>query len=222
MTRSTKVLASYDYGNAKFGLGPGDPGRPLLEHRISGGVDVAKRLDPRRSWTMVAEAGGLRVESSGAPVNERYQIWTPFVSARTQIDVSNAWYIYGSYQRAAETVPGLELGDAAEAYVTDTANASLTGQLSERIDLVLSGGLATGSVGGGRSRSHYRTSGGSVQFRVALTRSLAAVTSYHHYQYEFTDTVLPDGFPPRYSRNAIRIGLTVWLPLYGAYTDSRP
>ena len=222
MTRSTKLLASYDYGNSKFGLGPGDPGRPLLEHRISGGVDVLKRLDPRRVFTLVAEAGGLRVESSGAPSNVRYQIWTPYVSARTQIDVSNDWYVYGSYQRTTETVPGLELGDAAEAYVTDSSNVSLSGQLNSRLDVVFSGGLAAGSVGGGTSPSHYRTTGGSVQVRVALSRSLAVVTSYHHYEYEYIDTVLPEGFPPRYDRNSIRVGLTLSLPLYGAYTDRRP
>jgi hypothetical protein len=218
MTRSTKLQGTYDYGNTQFGLGPGDPGRPLLEHRISGGVDVVKRLDPRRTWTLLAEAGALRVESSGAPSNERYQIWTPFVEARTQVDVSDTWYLFGSYQRAAETVPGLE-GAAAEAYITDTVNASLAGLLSDRVDLVLSGGLAAGSVGGGSSRSHYRTTGGSVQIRVALTRSFSVVTSYHHYQYEFTDTILPEGFPPSYNRNAIRVGLALWLPLYGAYTD---
>jgi hypothetical protein len=222
MNRSLFVKGGYDYGNARFGLGPGDPGRPLLEHRIAGGFDVSRRLDSRRSLVLAAEGGALRVESSGAPSNERYQIWTPFVSARAQADLSQDWYLFGQYRRGAETVPGLSISDAAEAYITDNVNASLTGLLTDRIDLVLSGAFAAGSVGGGASRSQYRTSGGSVQVRIAVTRMLAVVTSYYHYRYEFTDTVLPEGFPPAYNRNAVRVGLSLWLPMYGGYTDRRP
>ena len=46
-------------------------------------------------------------------------------------------------------------------------------------------------------------------------RNLAAVLGYSYYRYRFTDTVLPVGLPSEFDRNAIRVGLTYTLPIYG-------
>jgi hypothetical protein len=216
--RWSSLLGSYEYGNTQFGLGPSDPGRPLLEHRVSGGFDVQRRLSPSRSWTTSLQAGGLRIESATVPSLVRYTLWTPFVQATTQVDTWRNWNFVGTYRRGAQALSGI---DSAEAFVTDSASASLGGLVNSRVDLVFSGGFSIGSVGEGvESQSDYTTASGSVQVRVAVTRMLALVTSYHHYRYRFDDTLLPPGLPSNYQRNALRVGLSLWLPLYGAYADA--
>jgi hypothetical protein len=216
--RWSSLLGSYEYGNTQFGLGPEDPGRPLLEHRVSGGLDVQKRLSPSRTWTTSVQAGAMHIESASVPSLVRYTLWTPFVEASTQIDTWRNWNFVGTYRRGAQALSGV---DAAEAFVTDSASASLGGLLTDRLDLVFSGGFSVGSVGEEvETQSDYRTGSGSVQFRVALSRSLALVTSYHHYRYRFDNTLLPPGVPSNYQRNALRVGVSIWLPLYGAYADT--
>ena len=216
--RWSSLVGAYEYTNTQFGLGPEDPGRPLLEHRVSGGFDMQRRLSPSRSWTTSLQAGGLRIESATVPSLVRYTLWTPFVEATTQVDTWRNWNLVGTYRRGAQALSGI---DTAEAFVTDSASASLAGLVSDRVDLVFSGGFSLGSVSeGAQSQSDYRTGSGSVQLRVALSRSLAVVTSYHHYRYRFSDTLLPPEIPSNYQRNAVRVGLSLWLPLYGAYADT--
>ena len=50
--------------------------------------------------------------------------------------------------------------------------------------------------------------------RRALTRNLAAYLEYLFYHYDFNEVVdRPAGLPQEFSRNGVRVGLNLWLPL---------
>jgi hypothetical protein len=47
--------------------------------------------------------------------------------------------------------------------------------------------------------------------------------SYSYYNHRLRDlTNIPVGFPNRFNRNAVNVGVTIWLPLYGSFPAGRP
>ena len=67
----------------------------------------------------------------------------------------------------------------------------------------------------------FRVYGVSAQARFALTPTMATTVAYFHYKHRYSNPdALPAGFPAEYHRNAVRVGLTLWVPLAG--TSSPP
>ncbi|HEY8550217.1 MAG TPA: hypothetical protein VIL35_09700, partial [Vicinamibacterales bacterium] len=81
--------------------------------------------------------------------------------------------------------------------------------------LVLSGGAAQGNVDASATGTgEYTTGTGAAQVDVAITQVLFAVVQYSYFHYRFSaDTVLPPSFPRDFSRNVVRVGLSLALPL---------
>jgi hypothetical protein len=160
-----------------------------------------------------ASAGAQRLSAvTGTDVLSTYQVWTPWGEGSTSLDLAGSWTLTGSFRRDTGFFPGL----TNETYITNSGLVSVGGLLATRLDLTFSGGLAGGSVPDVTNvPSSYTTATGSAQLRFALTRTLALVGGYSHYWYDYKDTVLPEGFPPQFSRKTARIGLSFWLPLYG-------
>ena len=63
--------------------------------------------------------------------------------------------------------------------------------------------------------------GASLQLRLAITGTVGAFAGYYYYYHRYSNPgALPEGFPAEYDRHAVRVGLTLWVPLAG--TSSRP
>lgn len=207
--------ADVEFGRTRFAFRDGgDTGRPLNEDRVGGGLSWDRRLSPRRSVAFSVDAGGLRVESVTGLTSTPFTVWTPYATVATRIDVNRNWNVSGQFRRGADTLEGL----TTEAFLNDSGTVTLSGLVTNRLDLSFIGGLARGSTASeGAVDSHYETATGSAQARIAITRMLSAIVGYHYYHYDFTNTVLPPGVSPRFGRNAVRVGLSLWLPLYGTY-----
>jgi hypothetical protein len=212
--RWTDATGTYEYNTTRFGFGPGDDGRPMTQNRVSGGLAWERRLSPRRTMTVTVEGGAFNLESVTGVTLEPYSLWAPFVEFSTRLDIGRDWNLGGNYRRGADTLEGL----TTEAFINDNATFTLSGLATRRVDLAFIGGLARGTQAAeGGLNSRYLTTTGSAQARVAISRTLSAVVSYHYYHYEFDETVLPAGVAPTFGRNAVRVGIAVWLPLYGSY-----
>jgi hypothetical protein len=80
--------------------------------------------------------------------------------------------------------------------------------------------FSNGRAGGTNSSGTYENYAGSVQLRYALSRVCATSVYYDYYIYDFQNVPdLPTNFLANFDRHAIRVGITLWLPLYGRYTD---
>jgi hypothetical protein len=213
--RWTEATGTYEYNTTRYGFGVGDEGRPMTQNRISGGLSWERRLSPRRTMTVTAQGGAFNLESVTGLTLQPYALWAPFVEFSTQLDIGRDWNLGGNYRRGADTLEGL----TTEAFINDNATFTLSGLATRRIDLAFIGGVARGtSAAEGGLNSKYLTTTGSAQARIAISRMLSAVVSYHYYHYDFDETVLPVGVAPTFGRNAVRVGIAVWLPLYGSYS----
>jgi hypothetical protein len=132
--------------------------------------------------------------------------------------LSPDWNVQGGYRRDFSLFQGV----TDEVYTTDTADISTGGLVTDRTDLRL--GATYGNwhtvVASGVDET-LNVYGASVQARVALTDTLSATAGYYYYYHRYSNPgALPEGFPAEYDRHAVRVGLTLWVPLAG--TSSRP
>jgi len=202
----------YEYSTTQYAFSQGDAGRRMRQNRITGGGQYQRRLSPRRSMRFDFEGGAFSVASVTGVTFEPFTVWAPFVSVATELDLGRQWNLGGNFRRGADTLEGL----STEAFLNDAGTVTLSGLVSRRVDLSFIAGLARGTQAAGEGNSRYLTGTGSAQVRIALTRMLATVVSYHYYRYKFEDTVLLDPtLPPLFERNAVRVGLSLFLPLYG-------
>ena len=89
------------------------------------------------------------------------------------------------------------------------ANVSITGTYSD-------GKAHEGDTGS------FSSLGGTAQIQYAVSRCCSLVTSYSYYEHRILDVAaVPTGFPSDFTRNAVRFGMTVWLPLYGTFPADR-
>jgi len=159
-------------------------------------------------------AGAARVEAVNSLTLQTYQDWAPTGSANLDLRLSPLWNVEGSYRRDINTFQGV----TDEVYTTDTASLSTGGSVTEIIDLRV--GATYGNwktqVGSGLTDT-MDVYGASVQLRVAMTKTIGATAAYYYYYHRYSNPgSLPEGFPPEYDRHAVRVGLTLWVPLAGS------
>jgi hypothetical protein len=219
ISRWWQANARYEFGTTRFGFGVGDEGRSMRQHSVIGGVQWQRRLSPRRTMTFGADGGAFSLSSVSGDTPTPYTRWAPFVDLTTQLDLGRAWNLGGTYRRGADTLEGL----STEAFINDAGTITLSGLVSRRIDLSFIGGVARGAhAAEGGANGQYLTSTGSAQVRIAVNRMLSTVVSYHYYHYKFDNVVLLDPqIGSQFDRNAIRIGISLWLPLYGSFGERR-
>ncbi|MPY87925.1 MAG: hypothetical protein GEU99_08395 [Luteitalea sp.] len=189
--------------------------RPARRHTIEGGPELTKRFSRTRSISFSAGAGAMRVETvSRGEDRAPLEYWVPFGQGAVRIDIARSWALGANYRRGVT----LHEGVTSETFVTDSANMTLSGYLTRRVDVALSGGYSVGQPrrtdeGG---RQDLKTYVASAQVRFALARHAAIFTEYSYYRYQFADPFGPTvGFPPSFDRNAVRVGLSLWVPLSG-------
>jgi hypothetical protein len=213
LARWLRARATYRFVDTEYSASDGFT-LPTREHRIEGGPDIQNTLSRRRSLTLSLAAGACFVESVGATSHQRYQQWVPVGNASVRLNLSPSWSVEGGYRRDFSQFRGV----TDEFYATDTAFLTTGGLVTSRTDLRI-----------GATYSNWKTLvasgvndtlnvyGGSLQLRVPLTAKVAASAAYYYYYHRYSNlAALPEGFPVEYDRNAVRVGLTVWVPLVGA------
>ena len=212
LSRGLRTGPKYRYENGEY-IDSDQFTRPLIQHRIEGGAEFESALSRRRHFRLSLAAGAGYLESIGSTTREPYHVWVPTGSGSVMLALSPRWSVDGGYQRDFSLLQGV----TDEVYTTDTAFVSTGGLVTGRTDLRV-----------GATYSNWQTPvasgvydkmnvyGASLQVRVNLTETVAATAAYYYYQHRYSNPGdLPAGFPPQYDRNAVRIGLSVWVPLAG-------
>jgi hypothetical protein len=171
-------------------------------HNVNIGIDYRKPLSrSRRSYlrfktgsVVSDQAEGQRIEATG--------------SAALVYQMGRTWSTQAQYRRAVGFIEGF-----AQPVFSDSANVSVGGLLTRRVDLYFNANYITGTALTRRS-PRFDSYSGSARVRRALTRSLAAYLEYLFYHYDFNELAdRPVGLPQTFSRNGVRVGLSLWLPL---------
>jgi hypothetical protein len=212
LASGVRARAEYRYANLEYTDYSGAT-RPIREHRIEAGPEIEKALSRRRQLTVSLAAGGTHVESIQSTTRQPYQAWVPTGSASLKLAFSSAWSVEGAYRRDFSLLQGV----TDEVYTTDTVSVTTGGLITARTDVRVGATYANWKTpiasGVNDTLDVY---GATLQARVLVTHTVAATAGYYYYHQRFSNPdALPAGFPAKYNRNAVRVGLTVWVPLAG-------
>jgi hypothetical protein len=212
LSDSLRLRGDYTYADLES-LDPDGFARPNTTERIEGGFDGEHEVSRTRlvSWTLTA--GVARVESVSGLDRLPFTDSMPVGTATLRVPVSATWYVEGRYTRDFRLLQTV----TSELYAANTGLLTLGGMLGRDTTL-----QAIGSYGDWKTpvasgvTSTLEVLGVALQLQHMLTDTFGLFGSYSYYNHRYTSPgALPDGFPPRYDRNSVRLGITVRLPLAG-------
>jgi hypothetical protein len=215
-SRSGSLQASYQVSAAQYTdreFGPGGDRPPLTNHGIELGGSYTRLVSRTRQLQLSGGGGSTYVEallSDGGRTN----YWTPSGHAALRVDLGRSWALSAHYRRAVTVLQGVTL----ESFATDSASLGAGGILGHRIESTFSFAYSNGQAGSGDQPGRFVNYGWSTQLRYALARCCAASLNYNYSYYRLRDIAhLPVGLPAQSGGSGVRVGFSVWLPLYGSY-----
>ena len=189
---------------------------PMTNHRLSGSFTHARRLSPTRNMSITLGGGATHVTTLNAADRTDLTYWTPSGSASFGIDLGRSWSLAANYARDVSVLQGVSL----TSFASNESGVIANGLIGSRVEASLAATFSKGRAGGGSTTGEYENYTGSMQLRYAFSRCCAASVNYDYYAYEFLDVAdLPSDFISNFDRQAIRVGFTFWLPLYGRSAD---
>jgi hypothetical protein len=234
LARNKAINFGYGYGNASYSAGL----RPISQHSVDVGMTYQRRLSGTRMTTFQFSVGSTTFggsslelvplsDATGAiasvdptastapglvpPTSDTGRQYGVTGSVQVATQIGRSWTANGSYQRGLSYVDGLR-----DATFGDSITLAANGFVDRRIDLTASVSYSKGNfpLAEENAPSGYSTYSTNIRARLALTGSWAAYLDYLYYFYDFESRVpLPLGVPPGMTRNSIRAGLTLWVPI---------
>ncbi len=217
----------YHFRRGTFGLYANN--QPIDSHDLDVGVDYSRPLSASRKTTIgfttgstiyssfdtLAQLSGSSAQAStpgGLSAADLYlkTHYTFTGSAFLNRQMGRSWNARINYSRGLQYIEAFP-----NPFFSDSVNASATGFWGTRSRLNFSAAYSNGDVGNTIvSAPRYSLANGLANYQLAVTRFIALFTEYDYYHYTFDQSVvLPAGMSHSLSRNSVRIGANVWLPL---------
>jgi hypothetical protein len=205
-TRNTSVRVRYHYLTGNLGYGAG---ASTDENGLDVGMAYSRPLSATRRAFFSFSVGSSAVTTSGAPAASQLAGRLYRATADGMLGYQfMGWEARGSYRRGLEFVPGL-----VQPVFTDGFTADITGLMTRRLDVALSGGYSQGASALTQNALQFDTYRASVRFQFAVAKSTAVHAEYLYYFYDFAgEAPLPLGVSPRLQRNGVRVGLRLLIP----------
>ena len=210
LSRNTGFRIGYSYRGGDVG-GDGIAAQTTA-HGIDIGADFSKPLSATRRATFGVTLGSSAIGATEGDVltpgqDRRYRAHG---STSFGYQFSSRWQARATYQRDLQYVP-----DFAEPVFTDGVTVSLDGLLSPRMDFLVSGHYTNANSALTRDAATLDTYALDGRLRYAVSRTWAIYGEYLYYFYEFTKRTPGSAeVPPGLERSGVRVGLTLWLPIY--------
>jgi hypothetical protein len=202
LTRNLGLRLGYGYGEARNSLGTIGP--RIASHTLDAGVGYSRSLSFSRLTTLNFGTGTTIVR-----YNHESQLTLTGNVGLTR-EIGRSWRAGADFARGVQFVAGFD-----DPVIANTLNVHLRGLLARRVEAVLSGGYAAGTIGLNQSGRGYSTYSGSAGLRFAFSRLLSLETQYFYYRYDFDQlSALPLGVARTLNRQGFRCGISGWLPLY--------
>lgn len=212
-SRSAALVTAYQFSNQRLDEVTGIA-RSTNAHAGEVGFNVSRTLSRTRALSLTVRGGATYVETVSVIDRVPYDYVAPSGTAAVRLDVGRTWGLAADYRRSVTVIDGISLGT----FLTDAATVTIGGDVAGGLSMALSGAVSNGraqviDVGSFESRIV------TAQVQYALSRCCSLVSSYTYYDYELKElTTIPAGFPARFDRDSVRVGVSVDLPLYGNFS----
>jgi hypothetical protein len=184
----------------------------VINEALDIGVDYGDSLpfSRRTSLTFAVGTGAVRQAT-----NTRYRVNGNATLTR---GLARSWSASLSYVRRTEFVTGF-----AQPLFTDSVVTGLDGLLGRRVRWTLSGGYSRGEIGFAEAASasnNFGTYTGTTRLEAALNRRVALYGQYNYYYYNVSAASTLAELLPKFSRQTVTAGLTLWVPFINQVRSS--
>lgn len=203
--RGLAARVGYGRDEAVFEATETTPEYRLQTHRIDAGISFNRALSLSRRTALAFNTGSLVFVDEG---RRRYEV---VGAARLQRELGRTWYASVGYVRDIEFVDVLT-----RPALTDSITSTVAGQAGRRLRIVGDGGWSRGEIGLGVTGNNYRVFRGGVGVTAGLTQTLGLSARYSYFWYDFANRQGVPGDVPAttLSRQTVRVGLDVYVPLF--------
>lgn len=191
------------------------PGRPLQYHTGELGLLFERRRQGFGNAELRIGAGATYSRVPASVLQPAVEFVEPSGSGSLRFDLSHGSSLTADLRRSMTVLEGL----SREPFNTDAASINLQGRSFNRLDTTLTAAYSHGhsSVS---ANSEFETVAAILELRLRASRYVTVYARGNYYRHQLFDVaVLQPGFPSRYELNAVRVGLSFWLPLYGTFRE---
>lgn len=186
---------------------------PLVSHTLHGGLAFTRRMSATRTIAIALAGGATRSRTISEFERRPYDFVSPSVQASLRVDLGRTWAVSADVHRDVTRLDGL----APQPFVSEVGALRAGGRLGSRFEVAVSGAFSRGLSHQDRFGS-FEGLMGAAQMSYSLGSCCSLLAGYSYYRHLLRDVpVALSGFPASYDRNAVRVGLTMALPLYGSF-----
>lgn len=212
VSRPLGLLASYGLTEMRATTA-GFPTRPTRNQNAQVGVELRKRVSRTRTLLFNVGGGAMHVRAMSEFDNRLFNYVTPSYFVGSRLDMGRSWSVAFDAHRDVSMLDAV----SPQSFVTDQLSLRLGGQLSTAWLLAFYGAWSQGNPHEGQIGS-FEAGNGSAQLRYRMMRCCDIISSYEFYHHFIRDVeAIPAGFPRRFERNAVVVGISMFLPLYGQF-----
>ena len=214
--RTTTLEMEYSYSNQAMEVGD-QPARPNDSHSGRLGLEWRKRLSRTRTISVGGAGGVMRVRSVSSFEDRDLQYNAPSGSARVRVDLGRTWSVAADADRNVTVLDGVTL----QSFLTDVGSLWLGGRIGSAWQVAVTGSFSRGAPHEGETGS-YEAATARAQLQYVVSSCCSVLATYSYYSHLLHDiSSLAPGFPNRSENNAVRVGMSFWLPLYGRFSGTR-
>lgn len=190
---------------------------PLQTHAADGGFELEHGFSRSRRLVVSFGGGAIRAFTRERLTRQGVNVWVPATFGTMRMYWARTWGMSADYRRSVSAVQGI----SAEAFSTDAGLVQVGGFIARPLELTLSAGYAAGRVPVA-SVGSYETYTSTAQLRLQLSTNWSAVVGHDFYQYDLHDIdPILRHLPTSVQRNAVRVGLTLNVPVLATRERSR-
>jgi hypothetical protein len=212
LSRTMQLRLGYTHQIGEY-LAPNGSSKSATTHNLDIGVDYQRPISLSRRTRLTFSSGSTIVDReapAGSTVTTgRKRQFGVTATIGLSHEFGRTWRTEGIYTRGVSFVDGF-----AGPVFGDGVTVSLGGLFSRRLDFNASGGLSFGNLDGGYGGQNFSTYLGTTRLRYGLTRMWAVFGEYTFLYSDLGSQPLAlYGSADPLRRNAVRAGLTLWLPV---------
>ncbi len=190
------------------------PAQPMDMHAAEGRVRHDRRLSPNRSLSFMVGGGVVGVGDTRRSSGFRLRARAAHGIRLAPVALSPTWAVLLSARRDITVLNGL----SSEPFESNAATLTIDGTAWRRLTMGVTGGYSQGRARSAQGGDFDQTLS-ERSARLWLRRSAGAgrrLRLYANTRFAMSP-VASSSFPTQFGRNSVRVGVTMWLPLYGTF-----
>jgi hypothetical protein len=185
---------------------------PFDRHDVDLGVDYGQTLNVTRRTTFGFRTGSSMTTRRDQPASlEGPDTYLRLIGAADlNHRMGRTWQAHLGYERGFQYIVGIP-----EPFASDAVTAAIGGYLTNRLHFEMATSYTQGGLRYSTEGRGYNVYDASALLQYPISQRFALDLNYLYVKYLPQGGLFLPGIPAAFERNAVRVGLSMWVPLLG-------